>query len=189
MQRPIVVESTGIEVNCPLMTQPRAFTLIETIIAISVLGLAVIAALQLSISSNRSARVLMERFTAHHLSEEGLEVIRNVRDGNWMKNLDWRYGLEDGRYEIIERDPLTPPSLLPPKEHALFSLKKINSIQESTEITTRPEQSFRRMVEISTPRPEEDIMLIRSIVEFETAQLPQRMSLEMELSDWRQGRL
>ncbi len=78
----------------------RAFTLIEVIIAISVIGLVITAAYGLTQSSLKIGRTTMNQFVAFHLAEEGLEVVRNMRDSNWLQNKSWRTNLRDGRYAL-----------------------------------------------------------------------------------------
>ena len=77
------------------------FTLIETIIAITVIGLVITATAQLTQSSLRLGRVTMNQFVAYHLAEEGLEITRNIRDTNWLQNKAWNEGMSEGLYGII----------------------------------------------------------------------------------------
>jgi len=166
----------------------RAFTLIETIIAIGVLTIAMIAAIQLAASSNRLSSLLMQRFTAHHLAEEGVEIIRNMRDTNWLKNIGWRSGLVDGRYAIAERSSVAATTL-DPKMHPLFILNAAGSIERAETITVGETIRYQRMIELSTPDPESEIMHVRSVVEYNFRGTPQQAVVEAELSDWKKGPL
>lgn len=71
----------------------KGFTIVELVIAIFILFVAVfgvysafstIVALTLGVS---------DRLTAAYLAQEGIEIIRNMRDYNWVKNLGWNNGL------------------------------------------------------------------------------------------------
>lgn len=71
------------------------YTLLETVIAIAIL----ISGAMVIYSS--SAHVLaytynnQYRLTASYLAQEGVEIVRNIRDRNWLAEQDWRAGLND----------------------------------------------------------------------------------------------
>lgn len=77
----------------------QAFTLAETILAIAIIALVITTAYGLSQSSLRIGRNSINQFIAYHLAEEGLEVVRNARDSNWLQNKQWRNELQDGEFE------------------------------------------------------------------------------------------
>jgi type II secretory pathway pseudopilin PulG len=83
--------------------QKPAFTLVETILAISIIGMIIVTVAQLTQSSVAMGRSAMNQFVALHLAEEGLEIVRNKRDSNWLQNKAWRNGLADGVYENASR--------------------------------------------------------------------------------------
>jgi len=71
------------------------FTIIEVAVSVFVLAVAVIG-----VYSAFSIVVILtldnsDRFTAAYLAQEGIEIIRNIRDANWVAGNDWRYGLPD----------------------------------------------------------------------------------------------
>lgn len=76
-----------------------AFTLAETILAIAIIALVITTAYGLSQSSLKIGRNSINQFIAYHLAEEGLEIVRNARDSNWLQNKQWRNGLQDGEFE------------------------------------------------------------------------------------------
>jgi len=78
------------------------FTLVETLIAISVVSVTIAAATQLTISSNRIGKQMMAQFKAFHIAEEGIEIVRNMRDSNWLQNKDWEKGLSNGFFTITK---------------------------------------------------------------------------------------
>lgn len=66
----------------------KGFTLIELIIAIFILAVAVIGvynafSLMVVLTSDIS-----DRLVASYLVQEGMEIVRNVRDNNWMSSAD-----------------------------------------------------------------------------------------------------
>lgn len=75
------------------------FTIIELIITIFILSIAVIGvfgafSIMVVLTSNIS-----DRLTASYLAQEGIEIIRNIRDNNWLK-MDENPGLFDLDDEI-----------------------------------------------------------------------------------------
>lgn len=63
----------------------RGFTLIETMVAVSLLALAVVAPMSLASQSISSAYYARDQVTAFYLAQEGIEAVRSVRDGNILK--------------------------------------------------------------------------------------------------------
>lgn len=63
----------------------RAFTLIETLVAISLLTIAIVAPMSLTTQALGSAYYARDQITAFYLAQEALEAIRSVRDGNILK--------------------------------------------------------------------------------------------------------
>lgn len=73
----------------------QGFTLIEAIVAIGVISVGFVGSLVLISKSSSQSAILKDRVVAAHLAEEGLEVVHNIRDTNWLKGFDWRSGLVD----------------------------------------------------------------------------------------------
>ena len=62
------------------------FTLIETLVAISLLTVAIVAPMSLTARSLSTAYYARDQITAFHLAQEAIETIRHVRDGNILQN-------------------------------------------------------------------------------------------------------
>jgi len=60
----------------------RGFTLIETLVAISLVSVAIVAPMSLVSRSLASAFYARDQVTAYHLAQEGIEAVRAIRDGN-----------------------------------------------------------------------------------------------------------
>ena len=63
----------------------RAFTLIETLVAISLLSIAIVAPMSLTSQSLVSAYFARDQVTAFNLAQEGLEAVRAFRDGQVLE--------------------------------------------------------------------------------------------------------
>ena len=70
-----------------MTTTSRGFTLVETLVAITIVALAIVGplyAVQQGLNASRSAR---DQLIAASLAQEGLEFVRNIRDENYLYNL------------------------------------------------------------------------------------------------------
>lgn len=70
-----------------MMTSMRGFTLVETLVAITVILTAIVGplyAVQQSLNISRSAR---EQLIATSLAQEGVEYVRAMRDSNYLYNI------------------------------------------------------------------------------------------------------
>jgi hypothetical protein len=73
----------------------RGFTIVESLVSISILVLAIIgatSAMQTSISSYIFSK---NQIIAFYLAQEGFEQVRNIRDENGLENLPWLRGISE----------------------------------------------------------------------------------------------
>lgn len=63
-------------------THKAGFTFIETMIAIAVLLIAIVAPMSLAHQGVQAARLAQDEIVAFYLAQEGIEVVRNMRDEN-----------------------------------------------------------------------------------------------------------
>lgn len=71
----------------------KGFTIIEVLIAIFVITIGITSSLSLINYSISSAAVGKSQIIAASLAQEGMEIIRNIRDGNWLEDVAWNDGL------------------------------------------------------------------------------------------------
>lgn len=75
-------------------------TLVETMVATGVIVIGLISALTLITNSLSYVSNIGDRLIAANLTAEGLEVVRNIRDNNWLQGLSWNNGLANGDYQV-----------------------------------------------------------------------------------------
>lgn len=63
----------------------NGLTLIEALVAVAILGVAMTPAVMLATSALRIARAIENNMVAAGLAQEGIEVVRGIRDGNWFQ--------------------------------------------------------------------------------------------------------
>lgn len=71
----------------------KGFTIIELIISISLLLLAIIGFISFFVPAIKLTGVLTFRGAADYLAQEGLEVVKNMRDNNIINQVSWSTGL------------------------------------------------------------------------------------------------
>ena len=67
------------------MNNKQGFTLLEMLLALSVLSVGIMSAFTLAMANLNTARDNYERIRAANLAREGIEIARNIRDTNWLK--------------------------------------------------------------------------------------------------------
>lgn len=72
----------------------RAFTLLETLVAVSVLILALVGPFVIAQQSLKSAYYARDQVTAFYLAQEGVEFVRVIRDNNYLAGTPWLSGID-----------------------------------------------------------------------------------------------
>jgi prepilin-type N-terminal cleavage/methylation domain-containing protein len=175
---------------------PKGFTLIETMVAISILTIAIIGpmfALQQGVVSSYTAR---DRLVASNLAQDGVEFVHAVRDGNYLYNIanpgsprSWFYSLDgtngsvdctggtkcavDGYYNTVLLCSSTCPKL---------KLLSTGFYNQGAISASNPETGFTRTVQLSRISPTE--MKVSVTVNWSTGGLPYSIEIVEYLRDW-----
>jgi len=67
----------------------KSFTLIEVVVAVFVLTIGVLAVFNVVQNITVYSRISSSRLTAVYLAQEGIELVRNQRDSNWLAGDSW----------------------------------------------------------------------------------------------------
>jgi len=79
-----------------LKSKKRGFTLIESLLAIGVLIVGILSAFILVIRSLSNVPLIQSRLIAANLAQEGIELVRQKRDSNYLKGISWAVGFNIG---------------------------------------------------------------------------------------------
>jgi Tfp pilus assembly protein PilV len=71
----------------------RSFTLIETVMAIFILTVGTVGAFSLIQKTISFSSITSSRLVAAYLAQEGIEIVRNIRDTNYLQKIPWDTGL------------------------------------------------------------------------------------------------
>ncbi len=79
----------------------KGFTLLEVIIAIFIIAVGIVGAFGSLSQTLSSANIVSSRLVAAFLAQEGIEIVRNIRDGNWLEKptVPWDDGLAAGDWK------------------------------------------------------------------------------------------
>lgn len=71
-------------------------SLIELLVAMSVIIIGLTAASGIVFSNIRTQEISADRFTATNLAREGIEFVKEIRDSNWLSSALFNEGMSDG---------------------------------------------------------------------------------------------
>ncbi|MGB9848015.1 MAG: type IV pilus modification PilV family protein [Minisyncoccia bacterium] len=83
-----------------IKTIKNGFSIIEVMVAIGVILVSFIGMLTLINRSLIFHDLAYSRLIASYLAQEGIEIVRNIRDNNILQNKNWNEGLSAGTYQV-----------------------------------------------------------------------------------------
>lgn len=78
----------------------RGFTLVEVLVSVLIFSLALTAVFYVLVVNLGDAELIKNNFIASGLVQEGMEVVRNIRDSDWHANNPFGTGIPDGNYRV-----------------------------------------------------------------------------------------
>jgi len=157
-------------------------TLIETLIALLVLSLGLIPALAVLSSSTRISALIKNNLIAANLAQEGVEVIRSLRDANWFAGQAFDAGLE-GNWRVEWNTNWTAN---PPQTVVTNPSLKFDSATGLYNYSSGLDTGFKRSVGVvKTANPCGCELTVISRVEWSQRGNARTISVESHLYDWR----
>lgn len=157
----------------------KAFTLIESVLAITFVTLVITAIAGVVMVSIQANARNVHQLQALALAEEALEAMRYIRDSNWMQNYAWNGGaqlwgddfaLNEGEERTLYLEEVACPSC--------WALGQDGSVQVGTEGKT-----FERSILASYV--DENTVELTAIVEWNERGQERSLELSTYLSDWK----
>lgn len=159
----------------PEKLNKNGFTLIEALMALVILTISLGPALVLSSNVSSVASIIQNNLIAANLSQEGVEVVRAIRDSNWYSGLAFDAGLSDGDYRI----EWNSTSLIALGSNP--SLKKNSGLYNYSLGT---DTIFKRTVTITRMNSEE-LRVVSSVTWTERGERIKNIKTESHLFDWK----
>ena len=185
------------------------FTLVEVMIGMMILTIAIVATTQVLIGQIRFNQQNVDSLSAYYLAQEGVEMMRNVRDTNWLHNFDWLEGgvylpleVSDSLSYGINPNPAYFPATLGEQVDGVDDLKKYAPFQislgeQKVWIGGEESEKFTREIQLLPITDEQcagfemtdcsEFALVRSTVRWQEAQKQREISLEEILTNWKDG--
>jgi len=82
----------------------KGFTILEVMLSIFILTAAVAGSFSLIQQTLHASSLNQSKLIAYYLGQEGIEIVKNIRDNNWLEQyrtdpaLPWDDGLDEGEY-------------------------------------------------------------------------------------------
>jgi len=116
---------------------------------------------------------------ASHLLQEGVEVVRNIRDSDWHKELPFGTTIADGSWRV-QWDSET---LIPLSDNPFLRLDPSTGLYS---YGNGDETFFRRKVEIATPSGEGNIRRVVTVtIEWKEQKSNKTIKVEEHLYNWK----
>lgn len=68
----------------------KGFSILEVVVALYIITMGLIGVLALVVQNIQAEYINTKTLVASQLAQEGLELVRNIRDTNWLINANWK---------------------------------------------------------------------------------------------------
>jgi len=169
----------------------NGFTLLEVIVAVSVITIGTMGVFTVISNTLSANKVNAPRLTAAYLAQEGLEIVRNIRDGNWLEGrttaTNWDEGLTGCALgcgvDYNHSDGYSDPNQEDPNLHDNYNdYLYINGDGFYSYFGTT-KTNFQRKITI-TPEPP-DVLDVQVLVTWTVGSNSYNLSAQEKLYNWR----
>jgi len=158
-----------------------AFSLIEIMAVLLIVSLGIIGVANLATQSIQAQTINRGSIVAYQLAQEGLEIVRQIRDTNWLQGNDWKTGLGSGTYCLDYKSQVLRPVASLNDCKLYFDNNKwyyAPQIEEAGMVFT----GFRRVVVINAATSS---ATVTALVSWDDRNKVFHYEVETELYDWR----
>jgi len=165
----------------------KGITLIEALVAISILIIGIFSGFILVTRVLSNINVIRDRLTASFLAQEGIELVRQIRDTNYLKilsgeNILWNNGLNNGNYIISAEIGNSGPSGLIPLGQSETPYLKYNSNTKIFNYISGANTPFSRLIRIE--RLSEQEIRVQSELNWKSRSVNFKLVAEDHLFNW-----
>lgn len=161
--------------NLRFSSGQSGFTIVEAMITLVVLTVALIPALFLSTQATNAGFLIRNNLVAANLAQEGVEIIKSIRDSNWFQDLAFDANLTAGTWRVDwNSDALIALGVNP-------ALKVNNGLYNYSVGT---DSMFKRTVTVTAVNAAE-LSIISEVTWTERGNRPKSIQAESHLFNWR----
>lgn len=91
-------------------SKKAGFSLVEVLAVLFVVSMGLIGVLSLIVQSVQVRYINKNAMIAYQLAQEGVELMRHVRDTNWRQSEPWLFGMGTGQYCIDYENVIPIPT-------------------------------------------------------------------------------
>ncbi len=162
----------------------RAFTLLETLVAVSVLLMALLGPFTIASQSLRSAFYARDQVTAFYLAQEGIEYVRAVRDQNYLSGNDWMESLAVCTGVPCTVDMKNFEHALCPENNCAPLTTDINSIFSQQTGAGYTPSKFTRVVSLTEIAGNPDQKIVSVTVSWQSVGITRSFTIRERIFDW-----
>jgi len=157
------------------------FSLIEVIVAIYILLIGIVGVMALTINTTKAGAVSSSKLIAANLAQEGIEVVKNIRDLNYGENgwADWHAAIASGDYLV----QYNSTALISPYVDNAYFLYDTGLYNYDTGSTNK--YKFKRKITIENTDPSYRYLKVISTVGWIENSRDHSLVVEEELWNWR----
>lgn len=167
------------------------FALIEVVTAVAIISFSMLGIFSLLVFNQKIYLDTKNKFTGIMLSQEGAELVRNVRDSNWLAGLAFNDGLDPGSFSI---NPIISGQNIKDSIQSITDINDINAVLKYSGGVYRHDLGtdtiFSRAITIENiDEPggaAVDGLKVTSLVQWTYRSITRQHSTVVFLYDWRQ---
>ncbi len=176
--------------------EQRGFTLVETLVAITIIAIAIVGplyAVQQALNASRSARDLL---IASSLAQEAVEYVRAVRDSNYLytfksgANRSWLFGVDgtSGSTNCFTAVCVVDPSqnVNPNDSYVSRTVTKLyrNAAGLYNQQGNGQQTPFTRTIQLASVQGTSDEVVLTVVITWTQKGIPQRLEITERLHNW-----
>lgn len=161
-----------------LLTFSAGQLIVEAVIAIFFITTAVLLFVGLLARSSSVNTIVVDQYAAAYLASEGIEVVKNIVDGNYKKGLAWNDGINSGDYAVQYNSARLDNT------YNYNNLIKIDNNSHFFQYDNGNPTSYRRRITVVNISA--DHMDVVSTVNWTSHGINQKVALEDHFYNWRQ---
>lgn len=154
----------------------KGFTLIETLVAIFLLTVGVVGSFSLMQKVTSFASISSSQLVASYLAQEGIEVVRNIRDTNYLERQVWDSGIGVGAGRLDYRSETFPDA-------TCGNYLKYNEATHTYICSTDSNSKFQRQITIGK-EPALKKMVVSVVVSWSERGTQHQVVAQTELYNW-----